>query len=638
MANRFPLILNTSSNQLQELPSGDSLDLTGSGLNMAGGTNINTGTRGDILVYNASGNVTKLNIGTNGQVLKSNGSDIVFGDVGATTNVYYVAKHGADNDPSSDTGRGTSLDKPWLTIAYAINWMNTNVAASTNKTLFVKTGEYSEALPIVVGANTQVIGDGLRSTRIVPASGNSTAAGLTNTPNARADMFRVRNGVTFTGFTFSGMLGTMTTADANGVARPTTTDGATRSGVVFALDPGTGVGDTSTHITSKSPFIQNCSHFGTGSVGIKIDGALHNAGNRSILANDFTQITSGGVGVWVLANAKSELVSVFTYYAHHGYLADSRGVIRSLNSNNSYGEYGSTAAGIDANETPYTANVDLSNYEAQVGRVLVSGSGIGRLEFQYAGEGYTSAPISIAGSGASGTATSNIANGAVKYIEVNTNGATHFTTTGFAQSGTSSTIKLAASDSQPDDFYNGMRITVYTGTGYGNTGVITDYVASTKTCTVQKENGSAGFDVFVNSGLSAATAFDTTSGYEIEPRVALSGGGSPTRDALARAVVENQQVSKILILDGGAGYSSAPTVTITDPNASTVATATSYIGNGVISQTTVSSAGSGYKTETTTATVTGDGYAEISSAGTAFVRLLVYLNHLLVVTLLSLLE
>ena len=51
-----------------------------------------------------------------------------------------------------------------------------------------------------------------------------------------------------------------------------------------------------------------------------------------------------------------------------------------------------------------------------------------------------------------------------------------------------------------------------------------------------------------NSGLSAATTFDTTSGYEIEPRVALSGGGSPTRNALARAVVENQQISKILYI------------------------------------------------------------------------------------------
>ena len=70
MANRFPLVLNTSSNQLQELASGDALDLTGSGLNLTGGTNINTGTRGDILVYNASGNIVKLNIGSSGQVIK----------------------------------------------------------------------------------------------------------------------------------------------------------------------------------------------------------------------------------------------------------------------------------------------------------------------------------------------------------------------------------------------------------------------------------------------------------------------------------------------------------------------------------------------------------------------------------------
>ena len=585
-----------------------------------GDSNFVTTTRGDLLTRNATQNI-RLGIGTNGSVLQSDGTDVSWGIAGVTQNTYFVAKHGADNDPASDTGRGTSLDKPWLTIAYALNWMNTNVAANVQKTLYVKTGEYEEALPIVVGANTQVIGDGLRSAVVKPATGNSTATGLTNTPNARADMFRVRNGVTFSGFTFSGMQGTMGTADSFGVQRPNTADGATRSGVVFALDPGTGVGDTAVHITSKSPFIQNCSHFGSGSVGIKIDGSLHNAGNRSILANDFTQISDGGVGVWALANAKSELVSVFTYYAHHGYLCDSGAVIRSLNSNNSYGEYGSTANGIDANETPYTGTVDLQNNEARVGRVLVSGSGIARLEFEYAGEAYTNASISIAGSGASGAASASFANGAVKYIEVTNNGSTHFTTSGFAQSGTSSTIKLAASDSQPDDFYNGMRITIYTGQGYGNTGIIADYVASTKTATVQKENGTAGFDVFVNSGLSPATSFDTTSGYEIEPRVAISGGGSPSRNALARAVVENQQVSKILILDGGAGYSSAPTVTITDPNASSVATATSSIANGVISQTTVTSAGSGYKTETTTATITGDGYAEISAAGTAFVRL-----------------
>ena len=181
------------------------------------------------------------------------------GITGVTTNVYFVAKHGADNDPASDTGRGTSLEKPFLTIKYAIEWMNANVNG-TNKTLYVKTGLYEEQLPIVVGANTQVIGDGLRSIKL-HLPGNSTATGLTNTPNSRADMFRVRNGVTFSGFTFQGMAGTMGTADSFGIQRPNTADGATRSGVIFALDPGTGVADTSTHITSKSPFIQNCTHW-----------------------------------------------------------------------------------------------------------------------------------------------------------------------------------------------------------------------------------------------------------------------------------------------------------------------------------------------------------------------------------------
>ena len=90
--------------------------------------------------------------------------------------------------------------------------------------------------------------------------------------------------------------------------------------------------------------------------------------------------------------------------------------------------------------------------------------------------------------------------------------------------------------------------------------------------------------------------------------MAVIGGGSLSRNALARAV-ENQQVSKILILDGGVGYSSAA-VAITGFNKlCSVATATILIGNGVISQTTVTALGSGYKTKQLLLTITGDGYA-----------------------------
>ena len=427
-------------------------------------------------------------------------------------------------------------------------------------------------------------------------------------------MFRLNDSCTLSGMTFSGMTGQLASSpSSDGLTRPTTATGATATGVVCALDPGTGPTDTSVHIVARSPFVQNCSSIGTRAIGIKIDGSLHNAGNKSILANDFTQVIDNGFGVWILNGAKSELVSVFTYYCYVGYLADSGGVMRSLNSNNSYGERGSVASGVDPNETPVTTTVTTRDNEAVIGRALVSNAGVYRLEQEYAGETYTSATETITGSGANANFNADFADGAVKHIDTTTNGAGHFTTTGVAQGGSTTTIRLAAADTQADDFYNGMRITITTGTASGQTAYIGDYTSSTKTATVFKEDGSAGFDVF--GPTSVAVAPDATTNYEIEPRVTITGGGSPTRNALARVVIENQIIKKFLIIDGGAGYSSAPSVSVTDPNATTVGTGTATIGDGVISRWTYVAAGSGYKQENTAGTVSGDGYADILPVG-----------------------
>ena len=184
MANRFPLILNTSSNQIQELSASDSLDLSGSGLNLTGGTNINTGARGDILVYNASGNIVKLNIGTSGQVLKSNGSDLTFGSIGGATNVYYVSKNGSN---SSD---GTSIDSAFASIKHAV--ANIGTPTATNPAIiFVKAGTYEEAsLPIVVPAHTTIAGDSIRATVIKPASGLDSGGSIQNN---RSTLFKMSN-------------------------------------------------------------------------------------------------------------------------------------------------------------------------------------------------------------------------------------------------------------------------------------------------------------------------------------------------------------------------------------------------------------------------------------------------------------
>ena len=37
-------------------------------------------------------------------------------------------------------------------------------------------------------------------------------------------------------------------------------------------------------------YVQNVTTFGTGCIGLKIDGDLHAGGNDSIVANDFTQV------------------------------------------------------------------------------------------------------------------------------------------------------------------------------------------------------------------------------------------------------------------------------------------------------------------------------------------------------------
>ena len=153
-------------------------------------------------------------------------------------------------------------------------------------------------------------------------------------------MFYMRNGTGLRNCTISGLAGALGAANSYGTKRPD-------AGAFVSLDPGYGPADTNVHIVSKSPYVQNVSTFGTACIGMKVDGALHDAGNDSIVANDFTQILSDGIGAWITNLGRAELVSVFTYYNHIGYLAENGGKIRATNGNNSYGDFGTVAEGQD---------------------------------------------------------------------------------------------------------------------------------------------------------------------------------------------------------------------------------------------------------------------------------------------------
>lgn len=95
---------------------------------------------------------------------------------------------------------------------------------------------------------------------------------------------------------------------------------------------------------------------------------LQTAGNKSMLGNDFTQINDLGYGLVCVNGALSEMVSMFTYYAHTGYYSKNGSEIRSLTGNNSYGVFGLVAEGADPNEIP--DSVELQNDMVQPGKAF----------------------------------------------------------------------------------------------------------------------------------------------------------------------------------------------------------------------------------------------------------------------------
>ena len=350
MANRFPLVLNTSSNQLQELASGDTLDLTGSGLNLTGittlsssaqlnlngGTNINTGTRGDILFYNSSNQIQKLSLGASGKILKSNGSDLVYGDSGTVANVYYVSSAGTDA-----SGFGGSIDRAFASIKYACSNIGTPSAAAP-AIIFVKAGVYEEGqLPIVVPAHTTIAGDSLRATIIKPASGLDSGGSVQNN---RSTLFRMSNATVLQDLVMDGMGGYTPGSPAH---KP---ESATIGGVYLALN-------NASPVSTKSPYIYNCTSFGNGATGAVLDGSVHASGNRSMLFHTYTAVHSDGLGIFLKNNSNAEMISTFTYYCTVGFAAIGGSKIRSLNSSNAYGEYAVYSAGFDSGETANTGAV-----------------------------------------------------------------------------------------------------------------------------------------------------------------------------------------------------------------------------------------------------------------------------------------
>ena len=355
--------------------------------------------------------------------------------------------------------------------------------------------------------------------------------------SASEDMFYCRDATGVRNMTLTDLFGTLNPPNVFDLYRLPT------GGSFVSLDPGWGPDDERCWILTRSPYIQGVTNIGNGCTGQKIDGNLHNGGNRSIVSNDFTQVISDGIGAYVINGGRAELVSVFTYYAHVGYLAANGGIIRATNGNCSYGKFGAISDGIDDTETPKFATVNNRTEEASVA-VAFSGEFVDEiqiLEWTNAGENYTTATGSITGAGVGAsvlfeefrddaifqcrildaTPTSiNQTLGGGGYSVQQNNAQVHLTPGGDAN-----TITIAGNDANTIAEYLGKRLIIISGSGTGQYGYITAYNTGTKVVSISRESdGQPGWDHAV-PGTAIKIPLDTTTVYRIEPRPVFDSPG-----------------------------------------------------------------------------------------------------------------
>ena len=304
-------------------------------------------TQGDMIRKGDSGSLERLPLGPEGTILVSaNGLPVWEPNNIVDGTVYYVSP---DGDDAYD---GKSLNRAFLTIRHACD------TVTGPATVFVKSGTYTEILPITIPPSVALVGDNQRTVIVQPISGDEEET-----------MWLMSNASLLNKMTFVGLSGL-------DLGTPGDVDTTTPGGIFIALNP-------ASPVTTKSPYVIECASFSTGGIGAVVDGSVHSGvGYGSMLFHGYTTNNEDGIGLWVSNNGKAEVVSCFTYFCYYGYAASTGGQIRSLNGNNSYGAFGAIAGGFDSSEVPITATVygELFEYvtpngEFTTGETIVSDTG-----------------------------------------------------------------------------------------------------------------------------------------------------------------------------------------------------------------------------------------------------------------------
>ena len=345
--------------------------------------------------------------------------------INSAPNVLYVAKDGVD------TNNGTSIDNAFLTIKAAVG------IATSETTVKVLSGTYVEDNPITLPAFCSVVGDDLRTVKVLPS-------------NSTQDIFHVNKGTKLANMTFSGHL-------------------APSAAVAFPTAGATNVGGGKW----KGPYVQNCTSDTTTGTGIRIDGNLA-VKTKSMNVDAFTQYNQGGVGVAVTNEGYAQLVSVFTICCDQAITAHKGGQADVANSNCSFGTFGLVADGIGSQQ--FTGIVTAEAEAAQDNVIVNIGAGTTRpydgqvvffdrlyksvetISVGSGGTGYTSTPtVTIDAptgpNGETATAFATVENESIASVTIISSGSQYETTPTVTIGAPNVGINTATATASMDDLY-----------------------------------------------------------------------------------------------------------------------------------------------------------------------------------------
>jgi hypothetical protein len=198
----------------------------------------------------------------------------------------------------------------------------------------------------------------------------------------------------------------------------------------------------------------------------------------------------------------------------------------------------------------YELRCELFRYEDEV-----VDTGIGYIDDNVKDQGYIQT-LTLVGSGSTASASTNIVNGGIRYINISNRG-----------NGYTSTPRVAISSAPPG--------------GISAVGIAT-MIGGLIDC-----NGTTSLKV------QGVELNNTGSGYTSPPSIVFVGGGGS--GAAATAIIGNGLVGIVTITNGGSGYTTSPSVTFTAPGIGSVAKAYAVVSTaGTISQIRIIDAGIGY--------------------------------------------